>query len=72
MNNEEFKKLTEEYIRAHKEYNDYADRFFTHMENGIVTQEADLILNQEGIQKLNELKEKLDKSYAEWFEEAKR
>lgn len=71
MTNEEYKKLTQDYMEAFHEYDIYMEQFFTSYTDGQLTSAATKIFTDDEIKKTDEMRSRLDKLEQLWFSVAK-
>ena len=67
MKKEEFKRLTEDYVRAEQNYNVYLNQFFTTTLNSVIQNKASKIMNSEEIIKIQELEKELELLKQKWY-----
>ena len=72
MNENYFKDLTQKYIQADKEYREYRDQFFTFIIGDRVTKEAKKALGRNELDKIKELRDKVNKLHEEWMNTARK
>ncbi len=70
MTNEEFKVLTDEYMAAHKEYEDYVERFFTTYFNGVLENQADKSFTPEEVEKVEKMWKRVEELHKQWLNAA--
>jgi len=67
MDRNELKKLTEEYVSFDKEYREYRDQFFGVYWEGEYVRHPKKVFNRESIDKIQEMKKKLDDLHEKWL-----
>lgn len=67
MKREEFKRLTEDYVRAEQNYNVYLNEFFTTTLNGVTQSTASKVFTSEELMKIKQLQLELDVLRQKWF-----